>query len=992
MLERFSEEADGEYKCRITTEDGDALLDSAIRSEVDSRTLEVLRIAISPPGRNHQKNLIKSSFTMSKSLDLNHGSNTVSSWHGSPVDMVQLCVKVIAPDAKDLSGSIGTGRDDIFRVCAPEIPLAVAGIWSPRDFYNSVHVPKPETEFQDLPAVNQLQCKLYPFQERAVQWLLRREGVGKAHEPKNELPYGFVQTTDADGVKCFVSPFLGMVASDEHVPSQMGTDPKGGILAEEMGLGKTVEMIALMCLHKSDPSRRAIAPERLPQSSATLIITPPAILQQWKSELQTLAPSLSVLIYEGVRVEAGKSHHTELLAKCMTHDVILTTYNVLAKEIHYAETSDRNLRHEKKYEKRLSPLTQILWWRVVLDEAQMVESGVSNAAKVAKLIPREMAWCVSGTPVKKNARDLFGLLDFLRYKPYCDLPPQTWDRLVTHHRDLFKKIFGTLALRHTKDQIKDDIQLPPQKRVVITVPFTPIEEQHYSTLFKQMSDECGLDSNGAPLSEDWDPESAIVVEKMRNWLTRLRQTCLHPEVGAKNRRALGNGKGPLRTVGEVLEVMIDQNETASRSEERALLLSELRRGQILEHAELSEEALQIWLHTLEQARVIVQDCRDQLEAEIDRLGLSEDPVSIGEIDAEAASIIRTGPHRQRLRAAIEIEHMCTFFIANAYYQIKTDEKPTDSQSDKFSELERKEELTYERAKTLRKELLQEARKKTDALIEKIKQRNAVVIPGLPPLGVHAGYVSFTDCDRRIMYTQWLLRFAYSPNMRYYLLYGLSVNGNANSEVSYRIESRAHIDRLNDLINVMHCQAKQLGEWREKTVNLLTLTLVDEEQTDLKGDEYETSTKQQDEVYVYVDALRALIADRHDIITGQQNELIKHEMNVALKQAKEGQGHSPELLIKLLTVRNGLLPAKGSISVRGLITEIREFKTTLRSAAEKGSSRAAAELLIVNGALEKLLRMSTEQIKVRLLESFPHCLVPDFGNRPQSESIYLNFVS
>lgn len=204
---------------------------------------------------------------------------------------------------------------------------------------------------------------------------------------------------------------------------------------------------------------------------------------------------------------------------------------------------------------------------------------------------------------------------------------------------------------------------------------------------------------------------------------------------------------------------------------------------------------------------------------------------------------------------------------------------------------------------------------------------------------------------------------YSSNKHYcYLLYG---NSNANVDVSARIESRGHIEKFNDMMRVMDRQAKQLEEWRGKTLELLLTPLVDEEQNDLKGDEYETSTKQQDEVYVYVDALRALIACHHDTITGQQNELIKHEMNVAYKQAKEGQGHAPELLSNLLTIRNGLLPDKGSNSVRGLITDIREFKTTLRSAAERGNSRAAAELLIVNGVLNKLNNMSIEQTKVRL---------------------------
>ena len=114
--------------------------------------------------------------------------------------------------------------------------------------------------------------------------------------------------------------------------------------------------------------------------------------------------------------------------------------------------------------------------------------------------------------------------------------------------------------------------------------------------------------------------------------------------------------------------------------------------------------------------------------------------------------------------------------------------------------------------------------------------------------------------------------------------------------------------------------------------------------------------------MYVDALRALIADRHEILTGQDNELIKHEMSVASKQAQEGQGHSPELLLKLLSIRNRLKPAKDLGSIRGMITELRELKTTLRGATEKGSSRAAAELLTVNVALGTLHQISMEQTK------------------------------
>ena len=87
------------------------------------------------------------------------------------------------------------------------------------------------------------------------------------------------------------------------------------------------------------------------------------------------------------------------------------------------------------------------------------------------------------------------------------------------------------------------------------------------------------------------------------------------------------------------------------------------------------------------------------------------------------------------------------------------------------------------------------------------------------------------------------------------------------------------------------------------------------------------------------------------------------MSVAFKQAKEGQGPSPQLLLKLLSVRNRVKPAKDLGSVRGTITDLRELKTTLRGATEKGSSRAAAELLIVKAALGNLYQISTEQTKV-----------------------------
>lgn len=445
---------------------------------------------------------------------------------GSLVPKLLVCTKILLPDNQELLEGSVFDRRLVYDLYGINAAADVERPWSPRDFYDSVFVPGKGTLSSSFPRIGQLRCQLYPFQQRAIAWLLERENGRTTSDDSADahLPHGYVKTTDADGRSCFISPFLGTMTSDENLV-QGFSSLRGGILAEEMGLGKTVEMIGLICLHQqsiiSKNENSDLAPPH--RCAATLIITPSPILAQWKSELQTLAPDLKVTTYEGL-CGLGSTDNATYTSRFRNHDIVLTTYNVLAREIHHSgHVPERAFRNQKKYERRLSPLTQLKWWRVVLDEAQMIETGVCNAAKVAQLIPRDNAWCVSGTPLKKNAQDLRGLLVFLRFPPYCYSTP-LWDRLLAERRDIFRQIFRRLALRHTKEQIKDDLRLPPQRRVIITVPFTQIEEQNYISLYNQMCEECGLDNAGNPLSEGWDQNATSTVETMRSWLLRLRQT------------------------------------------------------------------------------------------------------------------------------------------------------------------------------------------------------------------------------------------------------------------------------------------------------------------------------------------------------------------------------------------------------------------------------------------------------------------------------------
>lgn len=786
--------------------------------------------------------------------------------------------------------------------------------WAPQDFYDSVHVPSKEKDVTaDFDGV--LESELYPFQKRAVHWLLRRECVEYTDKQVRELPasertLGMIHhhaVEDVDGKSCYVNHLQGVI--QRQVPEQETERTSGGLLAEEMGLGKTVEMVALLSIHrrpgsKTDKLFDTYSSTNVVPSKATLIITPSSILEQWKSELARHAPALRVLHYIGISDRQPKDEQRMIAEMTSGYDVVLSTYQTLGREVHFAEDPpERNMRNKPKFERKRSPLVQIQWWRICLDEAQMVESGVTAAARVACRLPRVHSWAVSGTPLRKNVQDLHGLLIFLRFQPVSE-DAKLWGHLITNHRHLFRQIFGEIALRHTKAQIRDDLNLPQQKRVVITVPFSAVEQQHYSTLFTQMCEALGVRNDGSPVNSEWDPDDPTTIESMRNWLIRLRQTCLHPQVGGKNRKALGKGQGPLRTVAEVLEVMIDQKETSCRIEERAVLASQLFRAHLLGNARdddhRSEKALEIYLNAMKRSEELVRDAREKLTAaKLMQAEKGEMTVDTDDEDSSSESTPLLGRVRNNLRTSLQLQHACAFFAATAYFQIKSNEILTVPESDQFKDLEQKETNMYESAKLLRKEILKDTSRKSESLMKKIndsmKNNTFTKMP------------SIKDLDNVI-----------------------------------GIESRRIVDKSDELFDVIRDLAKVIIAWRSKMAEYLLKPLVDKDEgIETTGDEYEDSTKLQDELYAYFDAVKAMQADLNSFITGEDTPLIDHEVKGMIRAAKSKLDpevvdemkldvHAPELTLDLLATREKFRLQKRNVgSVRGLIQEARSIETSLQ---------------------------------------------------------------
>ncbi|KAL3848983.1 hypothetical protein ACJIZ3_010865 [Penstemon smallii] len=111
---------------------------------------------------------------------------------------------------------------------------------------------------------------------------------------------------------------------------------RGGILADEMGMGKTLQAIALVLLKRKIP--REICENGLPSSSAsssnnlptmkgTLVICPLVAVMQWVSEIDkfTLKGSTKVLVYHGTN--RAKNHY-----QFSEYDFVITTYSIVEAE------------------------------------------------------------------------------------------------------------------------------------------------------------------------------------------------------------------------------------------------------------------------------------------------------------------------------------------------------------------------------------------------------------------------------------------------------------------------------------------------------------------------------------------------------------------------------------------------------------------------------------------------------------------------------------
>ncbi|KAI1811172.1 SNF2 family N-terminal domain-containing protein [Poronia punctata] len=354
------------------------------------------------------------------------------------------------------------------------------------------------TKSEDLPEMEPcsiVKTELLRHQKQGLYFMTKkerpRELSSTGHTPDSfwQLSYG------TGGMKLYRNVITGQVYNQEP------PETLGGILADMMGLGKTLSILSLVATtldesrtwssqdpiqpqppaprKKAESSRQFNVPAPPPleltplkrNSRATLLVCPLSTITNWEDQIKThIKPGeLSYYIYHG-------SNRIKDASKLADFDLVMTTYGSVASEV--------NARSKGK--SGPWPLEEIGWFRIVLDEAHMIREQSTLQFKAICRLQANRRWAVTGTPVQNKLDDLAALLAFLRLKPfdekgkfmqYITAPFKLCDPEIVPK---LRVLVDSITLR----RLKDKIDLPPRTDQLVKLDFSPAERKLYS-LFEQ---------------------------------------------------------------------------------------------------------------------------------------------------------------------------------------------------------------------------------------------------------------------------------------------------------------------------------------------------------------------------------------------------------------------------------------------------------------------------------------------------------------------------
>lgn len=493
-----------------------------------------------------------------------------------------------------------------------------------------------------------------PFQTKGVEWMMRRETAPDALT----LHPAWSQFVTADGEYLYAHRFAG--AFSRHFFSAPTATTCGGLLCDDVGLGKSLQVLTLV-LAKPPPDGWAV--DELPVETdssvpikCTLIVCPAAILVQWEDEIEKhVKPgALKYCIYLGLgnkrssvasggsapvadadaapgiahrrtrrrRTQAQRfvpSHSAasryaeeqaapaeegdedednqrqvhEVLAR-QTHlfagprgaappplaqcDIVLCSFEVLRDEL---RKTDFDAVEGNEHARLASPLGALGFYRIILDEAQLVSQTTSRAALMCSSLSRRHAWVCTATPVNRDVSELHGLLAFLGVDPIADrfvfdhLYLDPFKRRESGARARLVSLLSGLMLRRSRQApgVAAQIALPPVRWETTQLQASPAERAAYRVQWDatKRSHAAYVRNHNASLRGSGHHQAGSrLLGALNGDLTRLRQTVCHPAVVNEARERAAGATRVVAASGQALPMSAVLRRIVARAHREAL--------------------------------------------------------------------------------------------------------------------------------------------------------------------------------------------------------------------------------------------------------------------------------------------------------------------------------------------------------------------------------------------------------------------------------------
>lgn len=283
---------------------------------------------------------------------------------------------------------------------------------------------------------------------------------------------------------------------------------RGGGLFDEVGMGKTLQMITLINLNTSRYDE--LVKNNKIYSKATLIIVPNHLCGQWAREFENHTIN-SIKIINLLT----KHHHRKYSYYDLANaDVIIVKANFFINcKLNQHENKNPLSVIASMFECDVN-IFNIYWYRVVIDEFHEIET--SNLFVRLKYLESDYRWIISGTPFKEESIIHHSKIDSTSLSEILDY--LSWDLNIINKIDIYNKINYEYVKNHfSRNTHKANIKilkLPEVNEQTIWLKFTDTERMIYNAYL--------ADPNNKP--ED----------------VFLRQICCHPLISEKLRENLSN--------------------------------------------------------------------------------------------------------------------------------------------------------------------------------------------------------------------------------------------------------------------------------------------------------------------------------------------------------------------------------------------------------------------------------------------------------------------